>query len=60
MEHDAPALNAPIVAAPEDPTTMHEDGADRNPALGQASLRLLNCGSEELVHAAIPFSVPCP
>jgi hypothetical protein len=33
---------------------MHEDGADRNPALGQASLRLLDRRSEKLVHGCAP------
>ena len=54
VEHDTPALNAPIVAAPEDSSAMHEDGADGNPALGQAPLRLLDCRSEKLVHGYAP------
>src|SRR5206468_11832614 len=49
---DAPALHPPIVAAPEDPTAVHEHRADGNPPLGQTALGLLDCGSEELVHVA--------
>src|SRR5207249_5285882 len=52
VEHDAPALHPPIVAAPEDPTAVHEHRADGNPPLGQTALGLLDCGSEELVHVA--------
>src|SRR5262249_43597889 len=53
VEHDAAALHPPIVPAPEDAPAMDEHGADGNPALGQAALGLLDCGSKELVHFAI-------
>src|SRR5215510_14441654 len=53
VEHDAAALHPPIVLAPEDAPAMDEHGADGNPALGQAALSLLDCGSKELVHFAI-------
>jgi hypothetical protein len=55
VEDDASALDTAIVAAPEDSTAVGEDGADGNPALGQTTLGLLDCGSEELVHVAIPL-----
>src|SRR5262250_528773 len=60
VEHDAPALHPPIVPAPEDVPAMDEYGADGNPTLGQATLGLLDCGSKELVHFAIPSSGPRP
>ena len=47
VEHDAPALHAAVVAAPEDSTAVHEHGADGNSALGQTSLGLLDCGSNQ-------------
>src|SRR5262249_51424909 len=54
VEHDAPALHAPIVSAPEDSAPMHEHGPDGDPALGQPALGLLDRRSEKLVHARPP------
>src|SRR5438552_11795530 len=50
VEHRAPALHPPIVAASEDATVVHQHRADGDTALGQTTLGLFDRDSKELVH----------
>src|SRR5439155_19799447 len=53
VEHRAPALQPPIVAASEDATAVHQHRADGDTALGQTTLGFLYRGSEKLVHGDV-------
>src|SRR6266851_6558584 len=52
VQHRAQLLDAPIVPAPDDDPSVHEDRANGNPSFGQAELRFRNRRQEKGVHVA--------
>ena len=52
-QDDAALLDPPVVTAAEDPPVVHEHGAHRDAALGQAPLRLFERRAQEFVHGPL-------
>ena len=50
VEDCAAALDSSIVAAADDAAVVHQNGSDRNSAVGQALARLVNRGFEKRIH----------